>query len=45
MAKNVCATCGKLKKAGMMTKEGMQFCDDQCHKNFKKGKKAVCEFC
>ncbi len=41
---NVCATCGKLKKAGMITKEGMLFCDEQCHKKYKKGKN-VCEFC
>ena len=44
MAKNVCGTCGKLKKAGMITKEGMKFCDVQCHKKFKT-KKKVCEFC
>ncbi len=47
MAKNVCATCGALKKAGMITKEGLQFCDMQCHKEHKakNKKKAVCEFC
>jgi len=44
MAKNVCNTCGRLKKAGMITKEGMKFCDTVCHKKFKK-KKEVCEFC
>lgn len=47
MAKNaakVCAMCGKLKKAGMMSKEGMLFCDTACHKKFK-AKKGVCEFC
>lgn len=45
MAKaKVCATCGKLAKAGMITAEGKQFCDEQCHTKYKKGKK-VCEFC
>ncbi len=42
--KKICATCGKLLKAGMITKEGKQFCDAQCHKKYKKAKN-VCEFC
>ena len=45
MATKVCAMCGKLKKAGMITKEGMLFCDSECHSKFKGKKKNVCEFC
>ena len=40
----VCVTCGTLKKVGMMTKEGLKFCDTACHKKFV-SKKGVCEFC
>ncbi len=43
-AKKTCGMCGKLKKAGMITKEGMKFCDVTCHAKFK-AKKKVCEFC
>lgn len=37
--KDVCAACGAIAKAGMMTAEGKKFCNAKCRDGYKKRSK------